>query len=81
MHRIVVEPIYDFNYSHTCFFRPAKDGTTASVFIFGKGFLDFIDDVFWMLPFSSVRQAVKVRREFSITNDVWNARREVSLQG
>jgi hypothetical protein len=62
------------NYSRTCFFRPAKDGSSASVFVFGNGFLDLLDDV---LPFSSIRQAVKVRQEFSITNDVWNARREV----
>ncbi len=40
-------------------------------------FLDLIDDVFWMLPFSSARQATKVWQDFSITDDVWNARRKV----
>jgi hypothetical protein len=36
--------------------------------------LDLLDDVFWMLPFSSVRQAKRVRTENSITMDVWNTR-------
>jgi hypothetical protein len=30
--------------------------------------------VFWNLPFSSVRQAKRVRQQFSITEDVWDAR-------
>jgi hypothetical protein len=50
---------YLFNNYHTCFFRPGKDGTTSSVFVFGKGFLDRIDDLFWMLPFSSDMQAAR----------------------
>ncbi len=42
--------------------------------VFGKGFLDLIDDVFWNLPFSGVRQAKRVRQEFHITEEVWNTR-------
>jgi hypothetical protein len=44
------------------------------VFVFGKGLLDLLDDVFWMLPFSSVRQAKRIRTENNITEDVWNNR-------
>ena len=47
------------------------------MFVFGKGFLDLIDDVFWMLPFSSDMQSKRVRQDNSITEDVWNARRAV----
>ena len=66
---------FNKNNHHACFFRPGKDGSTSSVFVFGKGFLDLIDDVFWMLPFSSDMQSKRVRQESSITEDVWNARR------
>ena len=59
------------------FCRPGRDGATASVFVFGKGFLDLIDDVFWMLPFSSDMQAKRVRQDFSITEAAWNVRREL----
>jgi hypothetical protein len=37
--------------------------------------LDLIDDVFWHLPFSSVRQAKLVRQDNHITEDMWNVRR------
>jgi hypothetical protein len=30
--------------------------------------------VFWHLPFSSVRQAKRVRQDFNITEDLWNTR-------
>jgi hypothetical protein len=59
------------------FCRPGRDGATASVFVFVKGFLDLIDDVFWMLLFSSDWQAKRVQKDFSITEDAWNARREL----
>jgi hypothetical protein len=41
-------------------------------FVFGKGLPDLLDDVFCMLPFSSIRQAEYVRTENSITEDLWN---------
>ena len=52
------------------------DGTTSTVFVFGKGMLDLFDYVFWMLPFNSDRQAKRVRTDNNITDDVWNARRK-----
>jgi hypothetical protein len=63
-------------------YRPAAggEGDTSSLAVFGKGMLDLIDEVFWMLPFSSAMQAKCVRQENNITNDVWNARKK-SHQG
>ncbi len=58
-------------------YRPAAAaaGDMSSIPVFGKkGMLDLIDEVFWMLPFSSVRQAKRVRQDNTITDDVWNAR-------
>ena len=53
---MVADPInHLFRLSDTRFFRPAPDGTKSSVPVFGKGLLDLLDDVFWMLPFSSSR--------------------------
>ncbi len=42
---------YDF------FGRTMNGGTTKKMHVFGKGMLDTLDDVFWMLPFSSKKQA------------------------
>jgi hypothetical protein len=39
--------------------------------------LDLIDDVFWMLPLNSDRQAKRVWTDNNITDDVWSARRAV----
>jgi hypothetical protein len=55
--------------------RPKDDGTTTPSPVFGKGILDLLDDVLWNLPFSSVRQAKRVRQDFNIIEDVWNTRR------
>ncbi len=44
--------------------------------VFGNGFLDVINDVFWMPPFSSVRQAQLVCQDHNITMDDWSKRRE-----
>ncbi len=38
--------------------------------------LDILDDVFWMLPFSSKTQAQIIRQENGITDDTWQKRRE-----
>jgi hypothetical protein len=48
--------------------------------VFGNGFLDVIDDVFWMLPFSSVRQAQLVCQDHNISQEDWNRRREKIMQ-
>ena len=76
----VAAPIYAFKYSDTCFSRPVMDGTTSTVFVFGKGMLDLIDYVFWMLPFNSDRQAKRVRTDNNITDNVWNARRKFIME-
>ena len=58
-------------------FRLKEDGTTTlEAHVFGKGILDLIDDVFWHLPFSSVRQAKFVRQDNNIPEEAWNARRK-----
>ncbi len=63
-----------------CFFSCKPDGSTAVQHVFGKGFLDTIDDVFWMLPFSSVRQAQLVCQDHNISMEDWNRRREKIME-
>ena len=58
------------------FFSHLPDGSTAVKKVFGNGFLDVLDDAFWMLPFSSVRQAQLVCQDHHITIDDWTKRRE-----
>jgi hypothetical protein len=62
------------------FFRRKPDGGTVVRHVFGRGFLDTIDDVFWMLPFSSVRQAQRVCQDHIISMDDWTKRREKIMQ-
>mmetsp|Transcript_60150 Transcript_60150/g.125844 ORF Transcript_60150/g.125844 Transcript_60150/m.125844 type:complete len:89 (+) Transcript_60150:462-728(+) len=38
--------------------------------------LDLLDDVFWMLPFSSRKQSDLIRQENNISSDIWVTRRE-----
>ncbi len=38
--------------------------------------LDTLDDVFWMLPFSSKKQEQIIRQENQITDQEWGTRRE-----
>ncbi len=49
------KPVYAFTgkSSQTLFCRPGRNGATAFDVVFGKGFLDLLDNVLWMLPFSS----------------------------
>ncbi len=42
---------------------------TKQLHVFGKGMLDTLDDVFWMLPFSSKEQAQIIRQENQITDE------------
>ncbi len=37
--------------------------------VFGKGLLDTLDDVFWMLPFSGKKQSQIIRQENDLTDD------------
>ena len=43
--------------------------------VFGKGMLDTLEDAFWMLPFSSKKQAQILRQENDLTDDDWQQRR------
>jgi hypothetical protein len=38
--------------------------------------LDTLDDIFWMLPFSSKKQAQIIWQENNITHDTWQKRRD-----
>jgi hypothetical protein len=50
---------------------------TKKIHVFGKGMLDTLDDLFWMLPFSSKKQAAQIiRQENGITEDTWQKRRD-----
>jgi hypothetical protein len=55
----------------------AEDGSISSAYVFGKGLLDTIDHVFWMLPFSSIREANRVRHDNGIRAEEWSNRRRV----
>ena len=45
--------------------------------VFGKGLLDTLDDVFWMLPFSGKKQSQIIRQENDLTEDDWQKRRNL----
>ncbi len=45
--------------------------------VFGKGLLDTLDDVFWMLPFSGKKQSQIIRQENDLTDDDWQKRRNI----
>ncbi len=45
--------------------------------VFGKGLLDTLDDVFWMLPFSGTKQSQIIRQENDLTDDDWQKRRNL----
>ena len=45
--------------------------------VFGKGLLDTLDDVFWMLPFSGKKQSQAIRQENDLTEDDWQKRRNL----
>ena len=45
--------------------------------VFGKGLLDTLDDVFWMVPFSGKKQSQAIRQENDLTEDDWQKRRNL----
>ncbi len=49
---------------------------TKKIHVFGKSMLNTLEDVFWMLPFSSKKQAQIIRQENNITDDTWQKRRD-----
>ena len=57
-------------------FSVKKDGTLKDVPLIGKGFNNFIDHLFWYLPFSSVKQAHAVLNGVEeITIGDWDTKR------
>ena len=40
----------------------------------GKGILHLVDNLFWNLPFASVRQGNAVRKKFHVSQDDWDAK-------
>ena len=52
--------------------RFKKDGVTRkTVPLLGKGFLHLVDNLFWNLPFSSVKQGIAVREKFNVPEEDW----------
>ena len=58
-------------------YRYTHEGGKKTNQVFGRGLLDTLDDVFWMLPFSSKKQADLVRQENDIADDIWERRRKL----
>jgi hypothetical protein len=50
------------------------DVSSVEAHVVGRGILDLIDDVFWHLPFSCVRQAKLVRQDNNLPEQAWQAR-------
>ena len=59
------------------FSRFTPSGAKKSINAFGHGFLDTLDDAFFMLPFSSRKQAELIRQEKCIPEDFWQTRRSL----
>jgi len=52
--------------------RFKNDGVSSkTVPLFDKGFLYVVDNLFWNLPFASVKQSISVREKFHITEEEW----------
>ena len=58
-------------------YRYTHEGGKKTIQVFGRGLLDTLDDVFWMLPFSSKKQANIIRQENGILYETWQARRDL----
>ena len=58
-------------------YRYTHEGGKKTIQVFGRGLLDTLDDVFWMLPFSSKKQANIIRQENGILDETWQARRDL----
>ena len=61
--------------SNCLFSRFMPSGAKKTIHVFGHGLLDTLDDAFFMLPFSSRKQAELIRQEKYIPDDVWQTRR------
>jgi hypothetical protein len=56
------------------------DETVSNEFFFGTGFLDYVDSLFFYLPFSSRGQAEKARAPSGTTDQEWAKLRTGLLQ-
>ena len=65
------------NMSKHLFSRFTPSGVKNTINAFGHGFLDTLDDAFFMLPFSSRKQAELIRQEKCIPEDFWQTRRSL----
>ena len=63
--------------SKLSFSRITPEGEKKTLAVFGRGLLDTLDDAFWMLPFSSKKQAHLIRQEMSIPDEDWQRRRDL----
>ena len=53
--------------------RLKNDGVTRKTMkLFGKGFLHLVDNIFWNLPFASVKQGISVREKNNISEEDWD---------
>ncbi len=58
-------------------YRYTPEGGKKTIQVFGRGLLDTLDDAFWMLPFSSKKQANTIQQENGILEDTWQTRRDL----
>jgi hypothetical protein len=52
-----------------------SSGAKKTIYVFGHGLLDTLDDAFWMLPFSCRKQAELIRQEKNTLDEDWQKRR------
>jgi hypothetical protein len=52
-------------------------GGKKTIQVFGRGLLDTLDDAFWMLPFSSKKEAITIRQDNGILDETWQTRRDL----
>ena len=53
--------------------RLKKDGVTSKTMnLLGIGFLHLVDNIFWNLPFASVKQGISVREKNNISEEDWD---------
>jgi hypothetical protein len=58
-------------------YRYTPAGGEKIIQVFGRGLLDTLNDVFWMLPFSIKKQANIIRQENGILEDTWQTHRDL----
>ena len=57
--------------------RYKRDGETPKeIPLIGKGFLAYIDHLFWFLPFPSSKEAYELMAKWEIPDDNWTLKRQ-----